>query len=218
MGSSEFKPEDRIDELFSGASPNSARANCPPPQKLIEVARRRGAIDDPVYQHLASCSDCYRDFRRIQQANPPARRRSPVLPWIAAAAVVLVTAVSARMFLFNHHGREIGQTNSRLELDLRPYALTRGAQRSDVPPLLLPRRYGTFAMLLPTGSEPGTYQVEVRDSRFATRVSATGDAKLENHVTTLPVTLDLGALPRGAYQLAIRRNGEEWQLFPAQAP
>jgi hypothetical protein len=37
-------------------------------------------------------------------------------------------------------------------------------------------------------------------------------------ITTLQVTLDLGGLPPGDYQLAVRRNRQPWQMYPAQAP
>jgi hypothetical protein len=46
---------------------------------------------------------------------------------------------------------------------------------------------------------------------------AQGDADLRNQVTTLEVALDLGALSPGAYQIAVRRHGEDWQLFPVRA-
>ena len=38
-----------------------------------------------------------------------------------------------------------------------------------------------------------------------------------NHdCTTLQTTLDLTSLPSGAYQLAVRRQSEDWHLYPAQ--
>jgi hypothetical protein len=44
----------------------------------------------------------------------------------------------------------------------------------------------------------------------------TGRADLRNEVATLQATLNLEPLSPGAYQLAIRRSGQEWQMFPAQ--
>jgi hypothetical protein len=89
--------------------------------------------------------------------------------------------------------------------------------QGDRPPLVLPRAPVRLTLLLPTGSEPGAYDVEIRDSSGASKVSARGDANLRNQVTTLEVALDLGSLSPGAYQIAVRRHGDDWQLFPAHA-
>jgi hypothetical protein len=34
------------------------------------------------------------------------------------------------------------------------------------------------------------------------------------HITTLHATLDVSNLAPGAYQLAVRRHGEDWRMFP----
>lgn len=35
-----------------------------------------------------------------------------------------------------------------------------------------------------------------------------------DYVTTLETTIDTSALPVGAYQLAVRRESEDWRVFP----
>jgi hypothetical protein len=55
----------------------------------------------------------------------------------------------------------------------------------------------------------------VLDSELRSKVTASGEAAIENHATTLKTTLDLRALPPGPYRLALRRQGDEWQMFPA---
>jgi hypothetical protein len=45
--------------------------------------------------------------------------------------------------------------------------------------------------------------------------SASGQAVIRNYITTLQTALDLRSLPPGAYQLALRRQGDEWRMFPA---
>jgi hypothetical protein len=47
------------------------------------------------------------------------------------------------------------------------------------------------------------------------KASATGNAEIRDFVTTLRATIELGPVMPGRYQLALRRNGEEWRLFPA---
>jgi hypothetical protein len=217
-----LKRRDEIDELFGGANPNPDRIGCPPREVLIALARRERSIGDPAYEHLLKCSPCYLEVRGLQEAAKAERTRRllKASAWTAAAAaVVLIAAAAGRMYLLGGDRNATRGAEFRTEFDLRPYALTRGVQqRSDLPPLTLPRGHGTLVMRLPTGSEPGKYDVQLLDSQLAPRASAAADAELRNQVTTLEATLDLSALAPGSYQLAIRRNGQPWQMFPAQAP
>jgi hypothetical protein len=63
-------------------------------------------------------------------------------------------------------------------------------------------------------SEPGQYDVQILDANLASKASSVGTAEIREYVTTLQSTLDTGSLPPGAYQLALRRQGEDWRLFP----
>ena len=51
------------------------------------------------------------------------------------------------------------------------------------------------------------------DRRF--KGEANGTAPIADFVTTLNVRLDLQQLAPGAYQLAVRRQGDHWRMFPA---
>jgi hypothetical protein len=53
------------------------------------------------------------------------------------------------------------------------------------------------------------------DSGLQTVASASGVAEIRNFVTTLETRLDLHSVLAGSYQLAVRRPGEDWRLFPA---
>jgi hypothetical protein len=126
-----------------------------------------------------------------------------------AAALLLAVALGWRFMATSRQGPEL-----RAQLDLRPYAVTRGiGQRSDLPPLALPHGRTTLTVLLPTGSDPGPYEVQVLDSKLTSKAAAIGDATLEDHVTTLRVLIDAASLA-GQYQLAVRHTGDQWQMFP----
>lgn len=58
---------DDIDEVLSRANPNPERIGCPSRETLIGLARRERQIGDPVYEHLLSCSPCYRDFAALKE-------------------------------------------------------------------------------------------------------------------------------------------------------
>src|SRR4029079_16798356 len=106
-----------------------------------------------------------------------------------------------------------GRQSARL--DLRNCSAVRGEEEPPPPePLSLPRGRVQVTILLPVGSEPGAYELQVLDSDLHARTLATGVAQLEDHVTTLRATTDVGLLTAGPYQLAIRHEGEQWRLFP----
>jgi hypothetical protein len=135
------------------------------------------------------------------------------LAW--AAAAVLVLSVGAGAWLLSRGGNSGATVNA--QLDLRPYAVARGeTQPADRPPLELPRGLVLVTLLLPTGSEPGPYDVEMRNGSATANVTAQGNAELQDQVTRLQVPLDLAKLSRGTYQLAVRRQGDDWQTFPVQ--
>lgn len=216
---------DDIDEVLGRANPNPNRTGCLPRDVLLALARRDRPIGDPSYEHLTKCSPCYREFRALQGAQAP-QRPAGAFRWVAAAAAVLVAIVGA-WFFFVAQDRaaptdQVARQNSpaselRTELDLRQYAVTRSDQKqSDRPPLPLPRGRLSVTILLPVGSEPGSYEIQVLDSELKSKASATGQAEIRNYITTLRGTIDLNSLAPGTYQLALRRRGEDWQLFPAR--
>jgi hypothetical protein len=200
-----------FDEVFGRGYPNPDRVGCPPREVLVALARKERPIGDPAYDHIKECSPCYLEGRTIQEADALQHRRR-ILTWAAAAVLTVVTG-SAAWFLTT---REDGGTQLRAELDLRPYAITRGEPQRDLPPLVLPRARLMLTLLLPTASEPGPYEVQVRDSNATTRASARGNAELRNYVSTLEVAVGLAELSPGGYALAVRRDGNEWQQFPVR--
>ena len=202
-----------LDELFGRGYPNPDRVGCPPREVLVSLARRERPIGDPAYNHLKECSPCYLEGRAIQERDALQYRRR-IVTWVAAAALIVSTG-SAAWFLTTREGSVAsGGTPLRAQLDLRPYAITRGEAQRDLPPLAVPRADLILTLLLPTGSEPGSYETEVRDSNATVRASARGDAELRNYVSTLDVAVSLVDLSPGAYSLAVRRYGNAWQQFP----
>lgn len=221
----ELTSGDDIDKVLGQANPNPTRTGCPPREVLIALARRERPIGDPAYEHLTKCSPCYREFRALQGAQAP-QRPVGAFKWVAAAAAVLVTLVGGWFFFVaqdravptDQVARQESQTPElRTELDLRQYAVTRSDQtKGDRPPIPLPRGRLSVTILMPVGSEPGSYEIQVLDSELKSRASATGQAEIRNYITTLQSTIDLRSLPPGTYQLALRRRGEDWELFPAR--
>lgn len=225
----EFTAENEIDLVLGSANPNPERVGCPPRDVLAALARRERPATDPAYDHLIKCSPCYREVRRLQQAAGERRVEAtaprPWWPAAAAAVVVLGVAIGA-WWLWSGPGREPARSSPAplesqapasitAQLDLRKYSVLRSDAQQPAPePLTLPRGRVTATILLPIGSEPGEYETQLLDGDLRSRASASGVAEIRDFVTTLQVTLDTTSLPPGAYQLAVRREGQEWRLFP----
>ena len=206
-----LKQPDEIDEVFGRAHPNPERIGCPSHEVLVSLARREVPMGDPAYGHLAECSPCYLEVRVLKQTADFQRRR--MVLWAAAAALILTTASAGWFVATRQDGPSADHAQVRAQLDLRPYAITRGEAQRDLPPLAIARANLLLTLLLPTGSEPGSYEVEIRDSN-TTRASARGNAELRNYISTLEVAMGVEDLPRGEYTLALRREDSAWQLFP----
>jgi len=222
--SSDLSSKDDIDEVLGRANPNPERVGCPPGDVLIALARRARPIGDPAYEHLLKCSPCYREFRTLQQDRVSSYAGGARVRWIAVAAVLVVLAGGAWYLVSRpENGRrdateaaQVSATDLRAELDLRKYPVARSEQtQSSPPPLSLDRGRLNVTILLPVGSEPGLYEVQVLDSELRSLATASGQATITNYITTLQTTLDLQPLPPGAYQLALRRQGDGWQMYPA---
>jgi len=131
---------------------------------------------------------------------------------MAVVAVLVIALALGAWLALNRPGPA---TDLQAQLDLRPYAQTRSETPEDRQPLSLPRGRLTLSLILPVGFEPGEYEVQLLDSRLTSRAASMGTAFTENFVTTLRTTLDVSSVSSGAYQLAVRKTGQEWQLFPA---
>lgn len=220
-GNDDVQSQRDIDEVFSRANPNPDRVGCPSREELAALAARRLPIDSPGYEHLGKCSPCYREFRALQQ-QPSASVASPGSRWVPALVAALIVVVGGAWWLTRDAGRSGTPTDSvssmaalRAELDLRPFSVTRSDQPTSEPAAVaLPTGVVDVTLLLPVGAEAGTYDVQLLDSELRSRADATGTAAIVNYVTTLRVRLDLHQLTPGQYQLAVRRQGDSWRMFP----
>jgi hypothetical protein len=162
-------------------------------------------------------------------------QRASWLKWAAvAAAVALIAAVlwfspltlknaappfqdAREVKPVDHIPREEPTTTPlRIDLDLREDAASGKETKRLRQPLALPRRRLYVTVSFPSGFGPGPYEIQVVDPERRPRASASGLAAFRDGTTTLQTTLDLTSLPSGAYQLAVRRHGDDWHLYPAQ--
>lgn len=64
------KDEDEVDRMLAHANPNPGRVGCLPHEVLASLAERRQPLNAPGYEHLLECSECYREFRALQDDEP----------------------------------------------------------------------------------------------------------------------------------------------------
>jgi hypothetical protein len=216
-----FQIENEMDLLLGRAHPNPTREGCPPRELLGSLARRELPIDDPAYDHLSKCSPCYQEVRALQQADAAVRTAAAKRRQLTvAAAAVVVLAVGGIWFALSR-GNSTSLTPAPAEsspqvasLDLRPLAVTRSEAQKSADALEVPRGHVRATILLPVGASPGAYEVRILDGELRVQASATGTAEIRNYVTTLEALLDTSELEAGEYQLTLRRQGGEWQMFP----
>jgi hypothetical protein len=208
---------DEIDALFGTANPNPDRTGCPSQRTLAALARRRRDLGDPAYEHLAHCSPCYQQFRLLQ-GDVGAKNRGAW--WLAVAAAILLAVAGAWVYRAQHPvtppTSPTATVARAVELDLRPYATSRSVSpRTALPSLPLSRDELHLTLLLPVGAEPGSYDVRLLDTSSRVLASASGQARIQDFVTTLQVTLDLRTVAAGDRQIAVRHAGEGWHVYPA---
>jgi hypothetical protein len=219
----ESAEHDEIDELFEGANPE------PPPNHqhltdavLLELLQKKRPMEDPAWDDVEKCSRCYSRLKQLRGAAGTTRRRFSRW-WVAAiaAGVLLTLSVVGALWWRGLNGQRTppdqgAGTRLVAELDLRPYGASRGENGEGVQPLLLRRGIVDLMMILPTGAEPGRYDIQLVDAELKSRITATADGVLRDYRTELRTTLDLGGIPPGRYQLALRYGTQRWRLYPVE--
>lgn len=205
-----------VDWFFNNASPNPDRVGCLSEETLRELAHRSRPISDPGYEHLSRCSSCYQQFRRFQADGLSRPRQQPRSKFLAVAAgILLVIGAVSALWWFGRHGAQSRSTGTEVAvLDLRSFLVTRGTQAPARSPIKLSRADLRANILLPIGYEPGQYDLRLVNGSLATVFSTKASAALENQVVTIHTPMTLSDLHAGQYQLALRREGEDWHFFP----
>jgi hypothetical protein len=212
-----------IENVLLHANPNPERVDCPTREELIGLALRVREASDPLWNHVSGCSPCFADVLDLQrkhdvQPEEEAPRRSWI--WLAAAAALLVVAGGA--WHFSTSGSQnapviVARTVPSTVLDLRPFAVSRSEETArSVSNLSLARNVQKVVLVLPVASAEGEYVLRILDADLTPRLSTGAVAALVDGVTSLSKELDLTALPAGRYTLAIKREPEDWRLFPVE--
>ena len=142
------------------------------------------------------------------------RRRTQV--WLTAAAI-LDFVVGGWLWVRTHHALQPQET---AVLDLRGLSVTRGEDttQTNQPPPELRRTAKHLIVDLPIGSQEGAYDVALLSDTGHQILSASGVAKLEDHVVNLRADVDVGGVRPGLYYLTLRQPGLEWRRYLVRVP
>lgn len=211
-----------IENILLHANPNPERIGCPSREELIALALRVREAEDPLWVHVSGCSPCFADVRELQRKHdvPPEGTSRPLWMWLAAAAALFLVAVG--VWYFARSGSPsapviVAKSLPSTVLDLRPFAVSRSEEISrPAGNLSLGRKVQNVVLVLPVASAEGEYSLRLLDGDLNPRLSTGVVATLVNGDTRISKELDLTALAAGRYTLAIKREPEDWRLFPVE--
>jgi hypothetical protein len=216
----ERKQLDMFEQSALNDYPNPGRQGCPETAFVRKLAfdRKSVPIRHPDLTHVARCSPCFREL--LAYRKQAARHR--ILKRIAALAAMVILAIGVGMFLKGGLGRLSRPQESgayiAAYLDLRNYVVLRGIPESTATPTTeisrLPRHRLALTITLPLASQTGRYEIEVQRDTGRPLAVASGNARIENGLTSTSVRIDLSNLSPGEYVLAIRRTGYDWAHYP----
>ena len=201
----------QLQDAILSEYPNPDRMGCPGNAVLKELAigPSEGNFEqDPRWQHLVHCSECYREFLAFRAGVRADRKARRARSQVMLGAALLVTVVGLSLGV-----RELRQANRphNPELAFRARVVylegvSRSAEGSgDTKPLVFDREPEELTIRLPLTSPEGTYAIQIERSPDKPLISATGQAKMENDATAFTVKIDLSKLEPGGYVLCVRR-------------
>src|SRR5215471_823037 len=191
--------------------PNPQRIGCPGPDILRKIASHEMPLSEAEkwLDHLTSCSPCYADFKRFQEALEWRRRRVLL---VAAAGVLVAAAVTGWALLHRWSANLSAQTAI---LDLRDRSISRGTEANPgEPPLEISRRVSHVKIYLPLGSSDGYYGVRISGSQDRVLFSTNGIASTQQGITSLVVDVNLSSASPGVYLLQLGKAGSGWASYP----
>jgi hypothetical protein len=214
---------DRLKKLLQDSIlrdyPNPERKGCPGGVIVQELAERpldQSIEDDPHWNHITHCSECYREFLVFNEASRRrARTRKAVVGWGLAlgAAVIAIAALlgvrQSTIFPKRPQNAELVYAKRTIVIP----SMERSGNVDEEKPLFLERLPLELTIQLPVGSRAGTYELQLkRDDR--TVLLTGGNAEINHGITAFTVRKDLSSVEPGRYSMEVRQVPHDWNLYP----
>lgn len=210
-------------EYYATAFPNPERVGCPDAGTMQALVRRQvdRATQEQIDAHMMQCSPCFNDYVRLRGARERSARRGKLVAIAALIALVVGSWMAARYLEERGQVRQPKSVQSNAAtyqadlLDLRNKGALRGAEgNGNEAAAVLPPAPLELSIYLPTGSEPGDYEVQLTQGPGQPLLKAQGQASLQDHIAVLELKLDLRQLRPGLYLLWIRQGDSSWSYYP----
>ena len=216
-----------IRQFILEANPNPERRGCPDEKTLKDIAENRLPANHPARLHLASCSQCFAEFRSFKgqfEAVHASLRR--IVEWGTAACLLVVVGLfgakaivkkSDRKVVTNQTQKQTGQLAAvDRTIDLFNHGTVRGgADPNPLEAVSLPSTLVHLHLILPRFSDAGSYVVAVSKDRAGTAIVARGTAKTrgDRQQLLLDLSLDLRGAQAGSYFLATVRESDNGTYY-----
>jgi len=208
--------------LLEGGYPNPDRVGCPGSRVLKSLGEQRMDLREAEQRllHLGSCSPCFIEYTAFQKQ---AARRKTLELVLASAALIVIVGLAGWLWKGGWFRGTGGKPNiatvmpyQKVTVDLRNRIVFRGEQlpSANSGAIQLPRDRLDVTILLPKGSGPGNYEVQISTELEKSLITTTGMAVDQNGITALSAKLDISNLSPGGYVLAIGGAGRERREYP----
>ena len=211
MAAESIGDDNPIEEILLTGFPNPERKGCPSPDVIEALGQRKLGRDHPAWQHIWSCSPCFRDFKTVRDerlAGIAARDQSTrSRRRFVSVAVASACAGVAGYFAVTKVRPTMDRGSTTVLIDLSSAGPRRGEIEENVTPVgKLPRRLDELHLTLPALSKLGRYIVAVFRLKSENTAIALGSAATTGTESRplLIVTLDLTQAQPGNYFLGTR--------------
>jgi negative regulator of sigma E activity len=211
----------RFQEEILTKYPNPERKGCPGESALRSLAAKpltQRIENDPDWEHVTHCSECYREFLAFQSATKQQRQTwREAIRWgiaLVALATVSIVLYFSRGFVFESkrpQNAELAYLPRRINIESMTRSATRGGEKQ---PIYLDRDREALTIQLPIGSMSGEYEFQLRTPADQVILTQSASASIEHGVTSFLVKLDLNSLRPGEYKMEVRRVPFDWQYYP----
>jgi hypothetical protein len=223
---SEESPEARFDRLKRQLQdsilrdyPNPERKGCPGDavlRRLAEAPLDHSIEDDPHWEHVTHCSECYREFLAFNNAfRARVKARRVRVGWtVAVIAAIVVFAVVfgvGRRVFFSERPQNAELAYVKETVDIP--SMERSPNADEGKPILLERKPLELMVNLPVGSKAGRYELELKQGE-KTLLSTSADAAIHNGTTSFSAKVDLSKFDPGNYKMFVRQLPFDWNYYP----
>ena len=218
---------DLMKDFFLEANPNPERIGCPEEQTLRALAEDRLPASHPARLHLASCSECFAEFRGFRGDWEQRRKeRRRIINWTVAASLIVASGIGIWEYQHSRTAQiDAVQLTSTTPVNANVDLFNAGTVRGEddntnaLKQVSLPAALVQLSVTLPRFSETGRYEVLVSRDKSGNEVVAkgSGDAVASTGKVIVRITLDLRAAKPGAYYLAtVRGSDNGMYYYPVQ--